>query len=340
MPKSRLCTAAAPRRGALRGRGRARGESIEENVTRLPGRPHKTVAATVAECCAACTAFGPSCGTFVFHVPQAGLLNCLVTGACPGRHLKLRNPLKTVGTRPSTPPPPPTPRKPAPPLPPPVTAGTQRNIVVLLADDQDLLLESMRAMPYTMKHIGGAGVNMSNFFVNTPICCPSRTTLLSGRYYHSNKVSKQGAFPRIYNSTYGGCMRMNTSREENPAFWSNSLASRLRRDHGYATGMFGKVLNVMTTLGCNGQAVPHLDRALIMCNHNFFSERWADSLDGSAVANCTGKNGCIAINLTGTRPQDYTTSQIGNASIAWMKTVVESGPKHPPFFAWLGTAIT
>ena len=35
-------------------------------------------------------------------------------------------------------------------------------------------------------------------------------------------------------------------------------------------------------------------------------------------------------------PSDYTTSQIGNASLAWIKSVVETGPDHPPFFAWLG----
>ena len=32
-----------------------------------------------------------------------------------------------------------------------------------------------------------------------------------------------------------------------------------------------------------------------------------------------------------------TTSQIGNASLAWIQSVVQrGGPGHPPFFAWLG----
>jgi hypothetical protein len=75
----------------------------------------------------------------------------------------------------------------------------------------------------------------------------------------------------------------------------------------------------------------------------------------------------IAINVTGTDPQDYTTSQvllidctinrptglhylagtiiyctdyttpqIGNASIAFMAHVIESGLEHPPFFVYLG----
>ena len=33
---------------------------------------------------------------------------------------------------------------------------------------------------------------------------------------------------------------------------------------------------------------------------------------------------------------DYTTAQIGNASLTWIQSVVEAGPDHPPFFAWLG----
>ena len=77
-----------------------------------------------------------------------------------------------------------------------------------------------------------------------------------------------------------------------------------------ATGMFGKVLNVMDTYGCKeGWYPPYLDRFLIMCNHNFFNERWADSLDPNRA-----NKSSVAINATGVAPNDYTTSQIGNAS--------------------------
>ena len=47
-------------------------------------------------------------------------------------------------------------------------AGSQRNIIILLTDDQDLRLGSMGAMPYTSDVIGLAGANLSNFFVGTP----------------------------------------------------------------------------------------------------------------------------------------------------------------------------
>ena len=62
----------------------------------------------------------------------------------------------------------------------------------------------MRAMPYTSEHIGKEGANISNFFVHTPICCPSRTTLLGGRFYHNNKVSLEGEYDP--EAPYHGCM--------------------------------------------------------------------------------------------------------------------------------------
>ena len=46
------------------------------------------------------------------------------------------------------------------------------------------------------------------------VCCPSRATLLSGRYEHNNKVNS---------AADGGCMRQNTSAATNPGYWSNTF---------------------------------------------------------------------------------------------------------------------
>lgn len=118
-------------------------------------------------------------------------------------------------------------------------------------------------------------------------------------------------------------MRMNTSRVENPAFWRNSFIRLLHDKYGYATGMFGKVLNQMTSYGCDGSSwpVPGLDRGYIMCTHNFFNNNWVD--DGKLVH-------------TGSKPEDYTTSVMGNRTLEWIQKVLSQGPNHPPFFAWVG----
>jgi N-acetylglucosamine-6-sulfatase len=241
---------------------------------------------------------------------------------------------------------PPSPEKPPPPFKK-WTPGTQKNIIFLLTDDQDLRLGSMGAMPFTMEHIMHAGANVSNFFIHTPICCPSRTTLMSGKFVHNNKV-------RDANS--GGCMRMNTSRASggNPSFWEDSFIHRLRYEQGYTTGVFvsslpqhlgacclpcaavegwwvgrtqGKLLNVMKTYGCDGSFdVPGLDRGYIMCNPSFFNENWADyTVDASG-------HGSGSVYQTGSEPENYTTSLVGNHSLAWIRSVVESGKDHPPFF--------
>jgi N-acetylglucosamine-6-sulfatase len=113
--------------------------------------------------------------------------------------------------------------------------------VLLLTDDQDLRLGSNRAMSFAQQQLTSAGANLSNYFVHTPICCPSRTTLLSGRYVQNNRVET---------NEMGGCMRMNTSRADNPGWWESSLVPALHAA-GYETGMFGKVLNKMNTYGCD-----------------------------------------------------------------------------------------
>ena len=121
---------------------------------------------------------------------------------------------------------------------------------------QDLVLGSMEAMPYTRDVLLGQGgaVNLTNFRVNTPVCCPSRATLLAGRFNHNNKaLSFETSGGGV--TSDGMCMRMNTSRTLNPGFWTDSFVYRLKYDHGYNTGMFGKVLNDMTDYGCDGACV-------------------------------------------------------------------------------------
>ena len=60
--------------------------------------------------------------------------------------------------------------------------------MLFITDDQDLLLGSMDFMPKTLKFMGKRGVEFKNCFVSTPICCPSRSTILSGMYAHSHNV--------------------------------------------------------------------------------------------------------------------------------------------------------
>ena len=98
------------------------------------------------------------------------------------------------------------------------------NIVLVMTDDQTL--EAMRFLPKTRALLGDQGTTFTNSFVNFPLCCPSRATLLTGQYMHNHGV--QGNNPPT-----GGYSRLDHT---------NTLPVWLR-DAGYATAHVGKYLN-------------------------------------------------------------------------------------------------
>jgi hypothetical protein len=61
-------------------------------------------------------------------------------------------------------------------------------------------------MPKTKALMADLGATATNFFIHTPICCPSRSELLSGRYFHNIK------------QVGGGCMHVNESKVNGDTF--------------------------------------------------------------------------------------------------------------------------
>ena len=102
----------------------------------------------------------------------------------------------------------------------PAAHAARPNVVVVLTDDQRW--DTLSAMPTVRSELVGKGVTFSNAFVVNPLCCPSRASLLTGRYSHSTRIYTNGAF-RLFDD-------------------SSTLATWLRRA-GYRTGFFGKYLN-------------------------------------------------------------------------------------------------
>ena len=114
-------------------------------------------------------------------------------------------------------------------------APSKPNIVWILTDDQDQMLgasfpivNGSTPMPQTKALLADKGATASQMFIHTPICCPSRSELLSGRYFHNIKQS-------CTNETGQkncGCMHVDEKIVNGDTF-----ARYLKQDAGYTVGM-------------------------------------------------------------------------------------------------------
>lgn len=88
-------------------------------------------------------------------------------------------------------------------------------MVVFMADDQDMWLGGETPIPKTRQHLADGGIRALNFFVATPVCCPSRTETLTGRYMHNLVLRADGADGRGHD-----CMNQNSTNvfNENALF--------------------------------------------------------------------------------------------------------------------------
>jgi arylsulfatase A-like enzyme len=86
------------------------------------------------------------------------------------------------------------------------------------------------AMPNTLSMIAGRGITFNRYYVSYPLCCPSRVTLLTGRYAHNSNV-RGNVQP---NGGYNG-FRERGAFTHNIATWLQGA--------GYRTIHIGKFLN-------------------------------------------------------------------------------------------------
>lgn len=104
-------------------------------------------------------------------------------------------------------------------------------VIVLLDDATDFQMR--RYLPQVRRKLLDAGlriVDFKNAFDTTPLCCPSRTSLLTGRYAHTTGI-------KFNEEPEGGAV---TFTEE--GLDADTIATRLGAQ-GYATALVGKYLN-------------------------------------------------------------------------------------------------
>jgi arylsulfatase A-like enzyme len=113
--------------------------------------------------------------------------------------------------------------------PPPSTSIPKKrpNIVFILTDD--LSMNLVQYMPHVLK-MQQEGVTFANYFVTDSLCCPSRSSIFTGRYPHNT-----GIYRNI--GTDGGYLGFH-ARGHEQAIFATALSAA-----GYRTAMLGKYLN-------------------------------------------------------------------------------------------------
>ncbi len=114
------------------------------------------------------------------------------------------------------------------------------NIIVILTDDQPF--HTVNYMPAVKEQLMAGGVVFENGFVTTPLCCPSRVSILSGQYAHNHKVYTD-------RMPLGGA----------PKFDDTTGLSIWLQAAGYRTAYFGKYLNGYEELSPQGVVPPGWD---------------------------------------------------------------------------------
>jgi arylsulfatase A-like enzyme len=164
------------------------------------------------------------------------------------------------------------------------------NILVIVTDDQPR--GTLEVMPATRKLFVRGGRTYPNAYVTTPLCCPSRASILTGRYAHNHGVLTQ----------------------EPQSFDVRTTIARYLRQAGYLNAIAGKYLNRWGS-----------DPSFAPVSPPYF-DRWATTRPNrggyrNTVFNVNGRLRTI--------PQ-YSTRYIGNQTIRFLRSF-EKQDRRPWF---------
>jgi N-acetylglucosamine-6-sulfatase len=108
-----------------------------------------------------------------------------------------------------------------------MATGSPPTVIVIMTDDQRPDLFTRQIMPLTFAALVDSGTNYTNAHANTPVCCPSRASLLSGQPQHKHGVLNNAG-------PGGGAPAFNASR---------TIATELQAQ-GWLTALHGKYMNL------------------------------------------------------------------------------------------------
>ena len=182
-------------------------------------------------------------------------------------------------------------------------AATRPNVVVIETDDQTQA--SIGVMPNLASLVAGEGVTFRHSYVNFSLCCPSRSTFLTGQYVHNHRV--WGNLP-----PRGGFRRFQRLHGR------NNLAVWLKRA-GYHTALIGKYLN-----GYGGRHPRQVPRGWT---------EWDSGVGAGAQAVYDydlNQNGQLV--HYGNAPADFKQDVLTDRAVDF---IGRRAPQAKPFFLWL-----
>jgi N-acetylglucosamine-6-sulfatase len=186
-------------------------------------------------------------------------------------------------------------------------ARPRPNVVILITDDQRWDKVTPRYMPQVYRSIiktpsngfpNSTSSTFTNAFVPNPLCCPSRTSILSGDYSHTtgvwDNVGRYGGFGAFHD---GHTVAVDFDRA------------------GYRTAMIGKYLNGYVA-GSNRYVPPGWDRWFAASTGAYYN--YGITADGR-------------LRHYGGRPQDYMTRVLSRQAVRFVRDAQAAGG---PFFLY------
>lgn len=182
----------------------------------------------------------------------------------------------------------------------PARGAAPAHIIVVLIDDLDA--GSVEFMPITQQRVFNQGARCTQFFATTPLCAPSRATLLTGKYAHNHGVLRNTGDQAGYRAF----------RDSGAV--SSTIATTLQ-GAGYSTALIGKFLN--------GYPLSQGDEAEVPPGWN----HWVVGADREAY---TGENYLLnedgAISSFGQSSEEYLTNVLADRAVAFLANALPAGP--------------
>jgi arylsulfatase A-like enzyme len=168
------------------------------------------------------------------------------------------------------------------------------NIVLIVTDDQRF--DTLHVMPKVQQLLMRRGMTLRRAIVTNPLCCPSRATILTGRYSHTT-----GVYANVPPS--GGWTSFQQSE-------SDTIATALH-DVGYRTALIGKYIN-----GYGGET-PYVPPGW---------DRWFAILGGGRYYDLSVYDDRRGVVQYGSAPREYSTDVFRRQAVWFIRSVPQGTP--------------